>query len=362
MIDIQLVKYRQVEAELLDLFRLSFGHDITPELWNWKHTGNYITSGDPEVIVAMDGDKMVGARPFIFIDVWLGNQKGIAAQHCDTMVHPEYQRQGLFNLMGQFSLQYLKENGCLLSYGYANLLSRSGFLKQGYRIIGTIEIMFRLLKPEKIISRKLKSKFLGSVAGLFYDKLLVKKPKKISGLSHPFQVYVADQFIEELRQVDTLRDEKAIDLARSERLLKWRYDGHPDYKYKYIAVTREGVLSGYAVISARKEGNRLTQGLIVDYLVKNNDTTCFQVLLDSCLIEFEKSECDYASVLMISKSNPIRELFTRSGFKSSFGFPYKIFFEHGYLDAIQIQEQMIENIDIYDQENWRLSYAFSDVR
>ena len=87
---------------------------MTPELWTWKHTSNYITSADPEVIVAKDNNRIVGARPFLFIDMWLGNKKVIAAQHCDTMVHPEYRRHGLFNLMGQFSLRYLKENGCAI--------------------------------------------------------------------------------------------------------------------------------------------------------------------------------------------------------------------------------------------------------
>jgi len=362
MVDIQLVKYKEAEAELLELFRLSFGHDMTPELWNWRHAGNYLSSADPEVIVALDNDKIVGARPFLFVEMWLGNKKVLAAQHDDTMVHPEYQKQGLFNLMGRFSLSYLKENGYALSYGFPNLLSRRGFLKQGYKIVGAEEVMFWLLRPQKIMSQKLKNKLLGNVAGFLYDKLLVKKPKKISGLAGSFQVIVADQFIEELREVDTLRGETAIDLVRSESFLRWRFDEHPDFKYKYIVVQKEGKLTGYAVINTRREGNGLTQGLIMDYLVKNNDAACFQVLLENCLIELEKLECDYAYVLMVSQSNPIRELFKLSGFKSSFGFPYRKLYSHDYMDAILTEEQMAEYIDIYNKENWRISWAFMDTR
>ena len=119
---------------------------------------------------------------------------------------------------------------------------------------------------------------------------------------------------------------------------------------------------GYAVISARREESRFEQGLLVDYLVKNNDATCFRLLLDKCLTELRKLDCDYAYVWSVSKSNPIRELFRRSGFKSSLAFLYNRLYPYGHLDAILIQDQMADHVDIYDKENWRVSYAFSDTR
>lgn len=362
MVDVQLVKYKQAEVELLELFRLSFGHDMTPQLWNWRHAENYISPPDSEVIVAVDNGKIVGARPFLFTEMWLVDKKVVAAQHVDTMVHPEYQGQGLFSLMGKFSLRYLQENGYALSYGFPNQLSAPGFLRQGYRIIGPTEIMFQLLRPRNILSRKLRNRALGNLVGFLYDKLLVRKPKKLSGLSDSLEVFVSDKFTEDFKDVDTLRDESKIDLVRSESFLRWRFDGHPDFSYKYIGVKKEGRLSGYAVISSRREEGSFKQGLLVDYLVKDNDATCFRLLLDRCLAELRELECDYAYVWSVSKSNPIRELFRRSGFNSSLSFFYKRLYPYGHLDAILIQDRMADHIDIYDKENWRVSYAFSDTR
>lgn len=362
MIEVKLVKYRQVEKELLDLFCASFGRDMNPDFWSWKHVGNYLSPADPELIVAMDKDRIVGARPFLFVEIWLGKEKIKAAQHVDTMVHPEYQGKGLFNLMGQYSLEYLKENGCALSYGFANALSRRGFLKQGYQIIGAMDMMFKVLRSRNIMLRYLKNELLGSLVGTFYDRLFVKSPKPLSGLMDSFNFITADQFIEELKDVDALRDRRAIDLVRSERFLRWRYDAHPHFKYKYIVIKRRDELAGYAVISARREDSGLTHGLIVDFLVENNDNACFRALVDKCYIELDYLGCDYVNIWMVSQFNQMNQLLKRSGFTSVLKFPYKKQYGDNLFDAILIQEQIAKLIDIYDKENWRLSAAFSDTR
>jgi GNAT superfamily N-acetyltransferase len=362
MIEVKLVKYRQVEAELLDLFRASFGRDMNPDFWNWKHAGNYLSPTDPELIVAMDKDKIVGARPFLFVEMWLGKEKIKAAQHVDTMVHPEYQGQGLFNLMGQYSLEYLKENGYALSYGFANALSRRGFLKQGYQIIGVADMMFKVLRGRNIMTRYLKNELLGSLAGTFYDRIFVRKPKALSGLTDSINFIAADQFTEELRDVDALRDSRAIDLVRSESFLRWRYDAHPHFKYKYIVLKRQDELAGYAVISARREDSGLTHGLIADFLVKNNDEACFRVLLDKCYMELDQLGCDYVNIWIVSQFNQMNKLLKRYGLRSVLKFPHRKQYRDFLLDAILIQEQIAEPINIYDRENWRLSAAFTDTR
>ena len=80
---------------------------------------------------------------------------------------PEHQNKGIFNRMGQFAIQYLKENDYALSYGFPAPMSRSGFLKQGWRIVAETETIFRAVHPQKLISYKLRSKLL--VSGLYYQ-------------------------------------------------------------------------------------------------------------------------------------------------------------------------------------------------
>ena len=101
MVEIRLVKHSAEKEKLLNLFRASFGYNISVEHWDWKHLQNPLAFSDPEVIVAVDGGKIVGARPFLPAEMWLGGEKIKTAQHCDTMVHPDYQGKGIFNRMGQ---------------------------------------------------------------------------------------------------------------------------------------------------------------------------------------------------------------------------------------------------------------------
>ncbi len=54
--------------------------------------------------------------------MWLDNKKIRAAQHCDTVAHPE-RREEKFNRIGQFTVQYLKGNDYSLPYVFPEPMS-----------------------------------------------------------------------------------------------------------------------------------------------------------------------------------------------------------------------------------------------
>ena len=331
------------------------------ELWDWKYVQNPLAPPDPEVIVALDNSKIVGARPFRLAEMWLGNEKVRVAQHGDTMVHPEHQRKGIFNQMGQFASKYLKENGYALSYGFANPDSRPGFLKQGYRIVSPMETMFRAVNPQKLISYRLGSEVLGNGLGFLYDRLLNIKTTETFQPSPPFQVEVFDQFNHELKEIDTLRDESLIDLVRSESYLRWLFDQRPNQDYRYVIAKRDGTLWGYTVVHAEEQSNGLVYGYIVDHLVKDRDIACFRALINRALNELGKSKCDIFIIWTLCEPVLRKELLKHLGFKSTLLFPYNRFFGHGYLDAIRMDEQVAPGVNIYDKENWRVTYAYAEA-
>jgi len=362
MVEIRLVKHSEEKERLVDLFQASFGLNMPAELWDWKYIQNPLAPVDPEVIVALDNGKIVGARPFRLAEMWLGNEKVRVAQHGDTMVHPEHQRKGIFSQMGQFAIKYLKENGYALSYGFANPKSRPGFLKQGYRIVAQREVMFRAFNPQKVISHVLGNKVLGSGLGLFYDKVLNIKTTETVQPSTSFQIEVFDQFNDELKGIDTLRDESLIDLVRSESYLRWFFDQRPTRSYRYIVAKRDGTLWGYTVVGVKEKRDGLVCGYIVDHLVKDRDIACFQALINRALSELGKSKSDI--VIMWALGEPVirKELLKHLGFKSTLLFPYNRLLTHGYLDAIRIDDRVAAEVNIYDKENWRITYAYSDTK
>jgi GNAT superfamily N-acetyltransferase/N-acetylglutamate synthase-like GNAT family acetyltransferase len=360
LVEIRLLKHSEEKEKLLNLFRVSFGFSISVEHWDWKHLQNPLAFSDPELIVAVDGGKIVGARPFLPAEMWLGNKKIKAAQHCDTMVHPDYQGRGVFNRMGQFAMRYLKDRGYALSYGFPGPLSRPGFLKQGYRIVAETENLFRICHPQKLLSYKLRSKTLAGVLGFSYDILLNTGMKRTTRLPDSVQVEVLDRFADDLKGVDDLRDKSGINLVRSESYLRWRFDRYPDHTYKYVIAKKEGELWGYAVTSVQQQLNGLVHGMIVDYLVRDKDIGCFRALVDGCLGELSKSKFDIILVWTFSEPKFREELLKYFGFKSSTRFPYSKLSDYAYLDAILIDEKLAGAIDIYDKNNWRVTHAYPD--
>jgi len=360
MVEIRLVKHSEEKGQLLDLFRASFGHDMPAELWDWKYIQNPVVPADPDLIVALDKGRIVGARPFRLTEMWLGNQRVRAAQHTDTMVHPEYQGKGIFNRMGQFSMEYLKENGYALSYGFGNEKSRPGFLKQGYRLVALNETLFRPINPQKLISYKLGNRVLGGGLGFLYDKLLNIKPRRAFQPAAPFQLELFDRFNDELKEIDALRDKSLIDLVRSESYLRWLFDRRPNRDYKYIMAKKDGSLWGYAVVSAQEQNDGLVYGYIVDHVVKNRDIACFRALVNRSLDELGKWACDIALIWALGEPVLKKELLERFGFKSTLLFPYNRFSGHGFLNVIGFDEQVDVVPDIYDKEKWRVTCAYWD--
>jgi len=361
MVDIRIVKHSDAVEQLVELFHVCFDDEMSPDAWDWKHLRNPSVPPGDEVIVALDGGKIVGARPFMFADMWLGDKKVTAAQHCDTMVHPEYRKQGIFGRMGRLSLQWLRDNGCALSYGFPGPMSRPGFLSQGYRVVGETEVLFRPVNPARLLSQKLGSGPAARGLGFLGGRLLKAGPGR-TRRAGAFEVEAFDRFTDEMRTVDGLRNRSAITLVRSESCLRWRFDDSPRHDYRYVVARAGGELRGYAVVSVQRQPDGLVYGLIADYLVKDSDAACFNALMERCLAELGRSDHDITMVWAFGEPGLREELMRRFGFKSSLRFPYRRFFQYSYLDAIRLDEGAGSDVDVYEAANWRATHAFWDMR
>jgi len=361
MTEIALVKHSDNIQQLIDLFRASFGHKMSEKLWTWKYIQNPLSSDKIEVVVAKENGKIIGARPFMLAEMWLEDKKVRVAQHCDTMVHPKHQRKGIFNKMGKFAIQHLREQGFALSYGFPNLLSRHGFLRQGYRKVARIEVIFKVVNSRRLISSRLKNKFLAKSVSVLYDRILDRSKWTVSKESKAFKVEVFDKVNKEVADVFNLRSKFVIDLVRSENFLRWRFDSHPEHNYKYILAKKNNQLMGYAIISSQEQVDGILYGLIVDHKVRNSDIACYQSLINRSLLDLKKQNCDGIIICTLGEPELEEVLLENFGFKSSVQFPYERLFTYSYMDAIQIDEKLTNKASIYDEKNWRVTYAFHDV-
>ena len=349
MVEIKSIKHQDEFEQLVDLFSLTFGGKDGADYWNWQYIQNPLTKYIPEVTVAVDGNKIVGIRPFMLHELWLGDKKIIAAQHCDTLVHPDYRRQGIFNRMGKYALNYLAEHNCSLSFGFPGPMSRKGFKSQGYQPLMDIEILFKPVNPiEKMLYRINNKK-----PGISDDKSKVIFPGNKS-----YRIEVHEDFPEDLNSLDSLRNAGVIEMVRSEEYLKWRFDMHYRYKYRYILLKQDEILKGYAVISVQKQRRGLVAGIIIDYLVKDDDAEYYQLLIPAILDEFNRSSCHVIATWPMCSPVLRSLLMDKYAFRTSGNFPYSKFIKSAYMDLIVIDDSISRLPGIYDKTDWRVTYAF----
>jgi GNAT superfamily N-acetyltransferase len=361
MVEIKLVNHHEKRKELLDLFRASFGHDMSVERWDWQFSHNPLASDIPDFCVAMHDNRIVGVRPYIPSRMWLGNEKIKAAQGVNAMVHAEYQGQGIFPRMIHPARDYLVSKDYTVNYGFPNYRLQPVVLGEGARIVSPLEDLFAAVNPRKVLSHKLDNRLLGNTLGFFYSRLLNAKVRKPPPPPNSFHIGVFDQFNDELSGVDNLRDESRIDLMRDEAYLRWRFDQHPEYQHRYVISKRDGQLLGYAVIYARTSDDGLVWGRIVDHLVKNDDSECARSIIAACVRELRAMESDFIDIRVFDNPALRRELIHHFGFRSLRTFPYERIVNRFNFVVRALDERVLEKADIYDKGNWRVTHAHCDV-
>ncbi len=112
---------------VLDLFRRVFGEeDATPEWWDWKYLAN--PAGPAIGYVAEVGTRIVGQYA-VFPRRFSGDGREMfMALSGDTMVHPEFRRQGMFVELARRTYETASSQGIDIVFGFPNANSHSGFI------------------------------------------------------------------------------------------------------------------------------------------------------------------------------------------------------------------------------------------
>ena len=109
----------------ISVFNRVFNLDYNMDWFNWKYMDNIY--GDSYLVLAYDGNKLVGIRSF-----WRNDINGhLSYQPCDTAVLKEYRGRGIFSKMSLIALEKTKE---AFIYNFPNENSLPGYLKLGWKI------------------------------------------------------------------------------------------------------------------------------------------------------------------------------------------------------------------------------------
>lgn len=236
------------EAHILDLFPRAYGgRTMTERYWRWRFQDN--PAGHHYIELAWVGEQLVGHYAISPVVVTLEGQDVLTALSGTTMIHPDFQRRGLFWTLGERLYERLDREGFLCVWGFPNIKSHKG------------------------IVRDLKWQDIREIPYFQLD------------LSHTPRPHEIAPSIEEVTEFDgrfddlwnAVKTDYRILVRRDRRYLQWRFTPLPDdgwRTYRILVYVEGGKLCGYAVCNTY-----LNQHLqIVDILTINELSVALELV------------------------------------------------------------------------------------
>jgi len=235
----------------LDLFRRVFGEeDASRAWWEWKYRQN--PAGPAIGYVAEAGTKIVGQYVLFPHRFQCGGRPILAAHSADTMVDPEFQRQGIFRELVRMTLPVATSAGIDLVYFTPNGNSQPGFTSlPGYRDILPWAPVW--LKPVSLAP--LAAAIPGIGSKVYRPASAMESAlQKMVGIRHsqPADIHVIDAVPAD-RALTAVAEHAArrrtLAAVRDARYFAWRYTSRPHRSYKAVVAFGGEEPVGYAVFS-----------------------------------------------------------------------------------------------------------------
>jgi glycosyltransferase involved in cell wall biosynthesis/GNAT superfamily N-acetyltransferase len=136
-------------AEILALLGRSLGSDPDDprlaRLFAWKHDTNRF--GPSPMWVVVDGGRVIAFRALMRWEFERGGDVLRAVRAVDTATDPDHQGRGLFTALTLHALDAVRAEGVAFVFNTPNSQSRPGYLKMGWREVGSVPAAVRVTGP-----------------------------------------------------------------------------------------------------------------------------------------------------------------------------------------------------------------------
>jgi hypothetical protein len=341
--DYEIRWFRESDREdFMDLYRATFGGG-SDEWFQWKFVDNPYLPEAPIVVTEHDGE-VVGARPNLAFLMRAGDTYHTALQSCDTMVHEDHRRQGLFSRMSERLFADYADGQPEFTFNNPNPLTTAGLAKLGCEIAGEHTTYYRVQSPAVYagIDNSL-AEAAGERAARAYLGARDRRfdlPAEVTVTRH---TDIPDAALADLYR---RRPPTEIHAFRDEQFFRYRF-GNPDWEYTaYTARIGDHPVAGVVTGTGEKANHTVTN--VVDVLPLVGDDERDRALPAI----FDRLVADHADSDVIAVRGPSvpHELLTGLGFHSDQDLP---------LAPVASPTQMIVS-PIPPTDGWRV--AGRDIR
>jgi hypothetical protein len=304
--------------EILSLRRDAFGETekdkLDPRFWQWEFMEG--PDGRAFIYIVEDRNKMVGHFADIPRRFSVQGEVALGTLSLDLMVHPDYWRRGIFQAMGKYGAQKVKqENGFFLTAFPIRLETILGLKKIGWKEVVKLPVLVYPIRFSGILNRYIHfpplGVFIGGIARFFYFLIYrLKRRKEIRGVE-----------IKKVGQLDDSFDsfwQKALSLfpiigIRNRNYLTWRYLQHPTRNYTIYQAKQNGEMKGYIVLR-KVELLNFNSAVIVDLLAMDEGTLL--TLVERGIQHSRQGGADLLGFL-VPQDHPYYKILRKKGFLRS---------------------------------------------
>ncbi|AGB39625.1 GNAT family N-acetyltransferase [Natronococcus occultus] len=294
----------------LGLFEDVLGGRMGADWFAWKYEANPYADGVP-IVLAEQGDELVGARAFFPLRLAAGEDGYDAFQPCDTMVHPDHQRKGLFTRMTERAIERYADDVDLY-FNFPNHQSLPGNRKLGWRIVGERESYYRIQNPTAWIPQLDPVEPIARAVASGYGSIRDRLADTGAGLKRTHYDGIPTATLAALAGVETI---PAFHVVRDEQFYEWRFE-NPLWTYRSVVARRDGEPVAALVYARRERTDGPTTVRLVDALPLADGTEAYRtVLFSGLLADVVRANRD-ADILVAPGSALPRELLRARGFHS----------------------------------------------
>lgn len=257
----------------------------------WKYFGSPF--GDCIVVIAYNkkgelaGEISFGKYEFV------DNGRIVKAIYSyQTMVHPNFQRKGLFGILTNKVIEIAKEQQIDVVFNFPNHNSYQPFLKLNFNPLNGLQYW--------IITGKLTT-FLKQ-----FNPLALRKPFLVNKISS-FNTKTIDSFNQLGKDTHPYHFNNLLYPNRSFDFLKWRFFTHAMHQYEIINTEL-----GWAIVRVGKRGS-FTEAQIMDVFPKNEFSSTF---LKNITKQIRKELKVGLIVFNMSEAHPLNKKMFASGYLS----------------------------------------------
>ncbi|MBW1971579.1 MAG: GNAT family N-acetyltransferase, partial [Deltaproteobacteria bacterium] len=162
----------QITSLFIDVFKKPMGkEDKGSKHFFWEYINNPF--GKVKVALAFDENKLIGANCLLPIKLNIMNKDVKATLSFDSMIHPDYQKKGLFTNLSIRLYNYVTNKNFFITYGFPNTNSYYVFNKKlNWKEIGKLPLLIKPLKTYTFINRKIKNNFISRTIACIFDFFL----------------------------------------------------------------------------------------------------------------------------------------------------------------------------------------------